>query len=79
MMEWTFTCPKNRTPETRSSKLGKFDRTVSMEMDVPDNANGVLFYEYNLFEVSRTKIGGNRVPLADYRCSMRKHDGMGGR
>ena len=69
----------NRTPETSSSKLGKFDRTVSMEMDVPDNANGVLFYEYNLFEVSRTKIRGNHAPLADTRCSMRKHDGMGGR
>ena len=77
-MEWTFTGPMNRTPETPSSKLGKFNRTVSMEMDVPDNANGVLFYEYNLFEVSRTKIRGNHAPLADTRCSMRKHDGMGG-
>ena len=69
----------NLTPETSASKLGKFDRTISMEMDVPGNANGVLVYEYNLFEVSRTKIRGNDVPLADYRCSMRKHDGMGGR
>ena len=77
--EWSVTGFMNRTPETPSSKLGKFDRTVSMEMTVPDNTNGVLFYEYNLFEVSRTKIGGNRLPLADYRCPMRKHDGMGGR
>jgi hypothetical protein len=46
-------------------------------MDVQDNASGVLFYKCHLFEVSRTKIRGNRVPLADYRCSMRKHDGMG--
>jgi hypothetical protein len=78
-MEWTFTGLMKQTPETLSSKLGKFDRTVSMEMDVPDNANDVLFYEYNLFEVSRAKIRGNHVPLADYRCSMGKHDGMGGR
>ena len=69
----------NLTPETSSSTLGKFNRTVSMEMDVPDNANGVLFYEYNLFEGSRTKIRGNHVPLAGSRCSMQEHDGMGGR
>ena len=32
-----------------------------MEMDVPDNANGALFNEYNLFAVSRAKIHGNHV------------------
>jgi hypothetical protein len=69
----------NLTPKTSSSTLGKFNRTVSMEMDVSDSANGVLFYEYNPFEVSRTKIRGNHVPLADSRDSMRKHDGMGER
>jgi hypothetical protein len=50
-----------------------------MEMDVPDNANDVIFYEYNLFEASRAKIRGNHVPLAHHRCSVWKHDGMGGR
>ncbi len=69
--EWTFTGAMNRMPETSAPKLGKFDNTVSMEMDVPANANGVLYalggfsggltvyvkdgvlnYEYNLFEVS---------------------------
>ena len=69
----------NRTPEMRSSKLGKFDRTVSMDMDVPDNASGVLFYECHLFEVSRANIRGNHVPLAHYRCSIWRHDGMDGR
>ena len=73
--EWTFTGAMNRVPETSAPKLGKFDNTVSMEVDVPANANGVLYafgafsggltlyvkdgvlnYEYNLFEVSRTKI-----------------------
>jgi arylsulfatase len=73
--EWTFTGPMNRTPESAAPKLGKFDNIVSMELEVPDNANGVLYslgafsggltcyvkegvlnYEYNLFEISRTKI-----------------------
>ena len=73
--EWIFTGPMNRMPETTAPKLGKFNNTVAMEVDVPQNANGVLYsfgafsggltcyvkdgvlnYEYNLFEVSRTKI-----------------------
>jgi arylsulfatase A-like enzyme len=73
--EWTFIGAMNRVPETSAPKLGKFNNTVSMEVDVPANANGVLYalgafsggltvyvkdgalnYEYNLFEVSRTKI-----------------------
>jgi len=69
----------NLTPETSSSTLGKFNRTVSMEMDVPDNANDVLFYEYNLSETSRAKTRGNHVPPAHHRRSFWKHDGMGGR
>jgi arylsulfatase len=73
--EWTFTGPMTRTPESSAPKLGKFDNTVSMEVDVPANPSGVLYalgafagglslyvkdgvlsYEYNLFEVSRTQI-----------------------
>ena len=73
--EWTFTGAMNRMPETTAPKLGKFGSSVSMEVDMPANANGVLYalgafsggltvyvkdgvlnYEYNLFEVSRTKI-----------------------
>ena len=73
--EWTFTGPMNRTPESSSPKIGKFDNTVSMELDVPANANGVLYslggfsgglttyvkdgvlnYEYNIFEIDRIKI-----------------------
>ncbi|HZN37265.1 MAG TPA: arylsulfatase [Planctomycetota bacterium] len=73
--EWIFTGPMNRMRESCAPKLGKFDNVVSMELDVPDNANGVLYalgafsgglscyvkegmlnYEYNLFEISRTKI-----------------------
>ncbi|MCE9530878.1 MAG: arylsulfatase [Planctomycetes bacterium] len=73
--EWTFTGPMTRFPEPAAPKLGKFDNTVSMELDVPANANGVLYalagfsggltcyfkdgvlcYEYNIFEIDRIKI-----------------------
>jgi arylsulfatase len=73
--EWTFTGAITRMPEASAPKLGKVSNTVSMEVDVPANANGVLYalggfsgglttyvkdsvlsYEYNLFEINRTKI-----------------------
>ena len=76
--EWTFTGAMNRVPETSAPKLGKLDSTVMMDVDVPANANGVLYalgafsggltvfvkdgvlnYEYNLFEISRTKLRAN--------------------
>jgi len=73
--EWTFSGPITGMPEFTAPKLGKFNNTVSMEVEVPENANGVLYalggffgglslyvkdgvlhYEYNLFEIDRTKI-----------------------
>jgi len=73
--EWTFTGAINRMPEPAAPKLGKFDSTVTMELDVPEKANGVLYalagfaggltcyvkdgvlcYEYNIFEIERIKI-----------------------
>ena len=64
-----------RMPESAAPKLGKVDSLVSMDVDVPANANGVLYalagfsggitcyvkdgflcYEFNLFEVQRTKL-----------------------
>ena len=73
--EWTFDGPMTRMPESIAPKLGKVDSLVSMDVDVPANANGVLYalagfagglacyvkdgilsYEFNLFEVARTKI-----------------------
>ena len=73
--EWTFSGNINRMPEFTAPKLGKFDNNVSMDVDVPANANGVLYalgafagglslyvkdgvlsYEYNLFEITRTQI-----------------------
>lgn len=73
--EWTFTGPITRMPEFAAPKLGKLDNTVSIEVEAPANANGVLYalgafsgglatfvkdgvlmYEYNLFEIERTLI-----------------------
>ncbi|QVL33744.1 arylsulfatase [Telmatocola sphagniphila] len=73
--EWTFTGPMNRMPEPAAPKLGKFNSIVTMDLEIPANANGVLYslagfaggltcymkegilcYEYNLFEIDRTKI-----------------------
>ena len=73
--DWTFSGPITRMPEFAAPKLGKFNNLVSMEVEVPKDANGVLYalgafsggltcyvkdgvlcYEYNLFEIERTRI-----------------------
>jgi arylsulfatase len=73
--EWTFDGAMTGMPESAAPKLGKVDSLVSMEVDAPENANGVLYalagfsggltcyvkdgilsYEFNLFEIARTKI-----------------------
>ena len=41
--EWTFSGNINRMPEFAAPKLGKFDNDVHMEINVPENANGVLY------------------------------------
>ena len=75
LTEWTFDGPMTRMPESAAPKLGKINSLVTMDVDVPANANGVLYalagfsggvtcyvkdgflsYEFNLFEVQRTKI-----------------------
>ncbi len=62
-------------PESAAPWLGRNDSLVTMALDVPDNANGVLYalagfsggvtcyvldgilcYEFNLFEITRTRI-----------------------
>jgi hypothetical protein len=72
---WTFDHPITGMPESAAPKLGKVSSLVTMEVDVPADANGVLYalagfsggitcyvkdgklgYEFNLFEVERTKI-----------------------
>jgi len=73
--EWTFAQPITYMPESAAPKLGKNSNTVKMEVEVPKDANGVLYalagfsggitcyikdnylhYEFNLFEIERTKI-----------------------
>ena len=75
LTEWSFDAPITRMPESAAPKLGKSSSLVTMEVDVPANANGVLYalagfsggitcyvkdgllhYEFNLFEVQRTKV-----------------------
>ncbi len=75
LTEWTFDHPIKGMPESAAPKLGKVSSLVSMEVDVPAGANGVLYalagfsggltcymrdgqlcYEFNLFEIERTKI-----------------------
>ncbi|MCG2462313.1 arylsulfatase [Flavobacteriaceae bacterium F89] len=41
--DWTFSGRIERMPEFTAPKLGKFDNDVSMEITVPENANGVLY------------------------------------
>jgi arylsulfatase A-like enzyme len=81
--EWSFDAPITRMPESAAPKLGKNSSLVTMEVDVPTNANGVLYalagfsggvtcymkdgflnYEFNLFEVQRTKVRSrNKLPV----------------
>jgi len=75
LTEWTFDHPITGMPESAAPKLGKNDSIVTMELDVPADAHGVLYalagfsggvtcyvkdgylcYEFNLFEVQRTKL-----------------------
>ena len=72
---WTFPGPITRTPEFAAPTLGNKHNVVSVDVDVPSNANGVIYalggfsgglalyvkdgvlsYEYNLFEIQRTHI-----------------------
>ena len=43
LTEWNFYGPMTRMPESAAPKLGKVDSVVSMDLDVPENANGVLY------------------------------------
>lgn len=82
LTEWTFDHPLAGMPESAAPKLGKVSSLVTMEVDLPDDANGVLYalagfsggltcyvkdsqlcYEFNLFEIQRTKLRSqNKLP-----------------
>lgn len=80
--EWTFYGNIGNMPEFSAPALGNTNNTVKMNVEMPKNANGVLFalggfsggltmymkdgylnYEYNLFEIERTKIkSSSKIP-----------------
>src|SRR5882724_3302159 len=90
LTEWTFDGPMTRMPESAAPKLGKVDSVVSMDLDVPANANGVLYalagfsggvtcyvmdgvlsYEFNLFEITRTKIKAkDKLPVGKVKVEV---------
>ena len=90
LTEWTFDEPITRMPESAAPKLGKQDSLVSMEVDVPEKANGVLYalagfsggitcyvkdgflcYEFNLFEIQRTKLKSKeRLPTGKVKIEV---------
>jgi len=82
LTEWTFDHPLAGMPESAAPKLGKVSSLVTMEVEIPKDANGVLYalagfsggltcyvkegflcYEFNLFEIERTKLRSrSRLP-----------------
>ncbi len=100
LTEWRFDSPISGMPESAAPKLGKVSSLVTMEVDVPDQANGVLYalagfsggitcyvkdgllcYEFNLFEIQRTKVKSNdRLPTGKVRIEVesRLADKIGG-
>jgi arylsulfatase A-like enzyme len=88
--EWTFSGPITGMPEFAAPKLGKSNNNVSMEVEVPANANGVLYalggfsgglslyvkdgvlrYEYNLFEIDRTHIAAkDKLPTGNVKIEV---------
>jgi arylsulfatase len=73
--EWTFAGTMTRMPEFCAPALGNRNNIVTIDAEIPANANGVLYalgafsgglttyikdgvlcYEYNLFEIQRTRI-----------------------
>ncbi|WPR77664.1 hypothetical protein [Algoriphagus sp. NG3] len=74
-----------RVPESNAPRLGLLKSKTTVEVDIPTNANGVIFalagyaggltlfvedgilnYEYNLFELERTKLKGeSRLPVGN--------------
>jgi hypothetical protein len=73
--EWTFAGNMTRMPEFAAPALGNKENVVTIDAEIPANANGVLYalgafsgglslyvqdgvlsYEYNLFEMQRTHI-----------------------
>lgn len=100
LTEWTFDHPITLMPESAAPKLGKVSSTVTMQVDVPETAEGVLFalagfsggvtcymqdgklkYEFNLFEIERTKVqSSGKIAAGKHEISVRSKlvDKIGG-
>ena len=90
LTEWTFDTPITGMPESAAPKLGKVSSLVTMNVDVPEKANGVLYalagfsggltcyvrdgflcYEFNLFEIQRTKLKSQtRLPTGKVKVEV---------
>jgi arylsulfatase len=90
LTEWTFDHPISGMPESAAPKLGKVDSLVTIDVDVPKNANGVLYalagfsggltcyvkdgylcYEFNLFEIQRTKLKSKeKLPVGEVKIEV---------
>lgn len=88
--EWTFAGALTRMPEFAAPALGNKENVVTIEVDIPANANGVLYalggfsaglscyvkdgvlcYEYNLFEIQRTHIKADKkLPVGKVRIEV---------
>jgi arylsulfatase A-like enzyme len=100
LTDWSFDHPITRMPESAAPKLGKNSSLVTMELDVPAKANGVLYalagfsggvtcyikdgylnYEFNLFEVQRTKLRStSKLPIGKTKVEVESRlvDKIGG-
>ncbi len=87
---WTFPGAITRMPEFAAPALGNKPNVVTIDADVPANANGVLYalggfsggltcyvkdgilsYEYNLFEIMRTDIKAkDKLPIGKVRIQV---------
>ena len=90
LIEWTFDTPITGMPESAAPKLGKLSSLVTMNVVVPEKANGVLYalagfsggltcyvkdgflcYEFNLFEIQRTKLKSQaRLPTGKVKVEV---------
>ena len=88
--EWTFAGNMTRMPEVTAPALGNKNNLVTIDAEIPANANGVLYalgafsgglttyvkdgmlcYEYNLFEIQRTRIvSKQKLPTGKVRIEV---------
>jgi hypothetical protein len=94
--EWRFDGIPSSMPEAALPKLGKVSSVVTMDVDPPESANGVVYalggfagglalyvkdgiltYEFNLFEVRRTTIRAANADSVRRGELKRRGRGMG--